>query len=76
MFHIQNVGWPKIIPFSIRSLAFYEISKLIPQFNVLSLIEICMIYIMSCCDINCTKIVAPFIRKGMACVKPIVFYGI
>ena len=50
---------------SIRSLALYEISKLIPQFNMLSLKEKC-IYIMSCCDINCTKIVAPFIRKGMA----------
>ena len=50
---------------SIRSLALYEISKLIPQFTMLSLKEK-FIYIMSCCDINCTKIVAPFIRKGMA----------
>ena len=50
---------------SIRSLALYEISKLIPQFNMLSLKEK-IIYILSCCDINCTKIVAPFIRKGMA----------
>ena len=50
---------------SIRSLALYEISKLIPQFNMLSLKEK-FIYIMSCCDINCTKIVASFIRKCMA----------
>ena len=47
---------------SIRSLALYEVSKLIPQFIMLP-IEQQFKYIISCCDIECTKIIAPLIAK-------------
>ena len=55
---------------SFRSAALKEISNRMPQFNMLP-IKQKFVYIISCCDSTCTKIVAPYIYKSLKYVNNI-----